>query len=304
MPIALVGGQTGQLFRPFAVTATLALASSLLVALTIVPVLAYWFLPSPEGAVDPAEVREAAETKERHSLLQRGYVPLIGRAIAHPVIVLIAAVLILGGTAALAPQLKFDYLGNSGQNTLTVQQQFAPSLSLDEKSGQAVKVERALTMVPGVQTVQTTVGSAGGAQAAFTGGGSDSATFSITTDTKADQQAIEAADPAAVDEVDRRRPADGQRAELRLRHPDRPGHRQRPGRGVAEPRAPSLVLARMQKVSGVSDVTSSLEAAQPLVQVSVDQEKAAKKSVTDSPDQPDSERDPGAGQGRHRGGRR
>ena len=44
LPVAFVGGQTGELFRPFALTASLALLASLFVALTIVPVLAYWFL--------------------------------------------------------------------------------------------------------------------------------------------------------------------------------------------------------------------------------------------------------------------
>ncbi|MEH0109198.1 efflux RND transporter permease subunit [Tersicoccus sp. MR15.9] len=43
-PIAFVGDLAGELFRPFALTVTMALLASLLVALTIVPVLAYWFL--------------------------------------------------------------------------------------------------------------------------------------------------------------------------------------------------------------------------------------------------------------------
>ena len=43
-PIALVGGMVGQLFAPFAITVTVALLASLLVSLTVVPVLAYWFL--------------------------------------------------------------------------------------------------------------------------------------------------------------------------------------------------------------------------------------------------------------------
>ncbi len=51
LPIALVGGMVGELFRPFAITVTVALLASLLVSLTIVPVLAYWFLRPPrEGA--------------------------------------------------------------------------------------------------------------------------------------------------------------------------------------------------------------------------------------------------------------
>src|SRR5690606_32975864 len=44
LPLALVGDITGELFRPFALTVTIALAASLFVSLTIVPVLAYWFL--------------------------------------------------------------------------------------------------------------------------------------------------------------------------------------------------------------------------------------------------------------------
>jgi HAE1 family hydrophobic/amphiphilic exporter-1 len=44
LPIAFVSGIAGQLFRPFAVTVSIALLASLVVSLTIVPVLASWFL--------------------------------------------------------------------------------------------------------------------------------------------------------------------------------------------------------------------------------------------------------------------
>ena len=44
LPIAFVGDISGELFRPFALTSVIALLASLLVSLTIVPVLAYWML--------------------------------------------------------------------------------------------------------------------------------------------------------------------------------------------------------------------------------------------------------------------
>lgn len=44
LPIGVVGGQAGELFRPFAITVALAMSASLLVALTIIPVLGYWFV--------------------------------------------------------------------------------------------------------------------------------------------------------------------------------------------------------------------------------------------------------------------
>ena len=46
LPVAIVSGITGELFRPFSITVGIALAGSLLVSMTIVPVLAYWFLRS------------------------------------------------------------------------------------------------------------------------------------------------------------------------------------------------------------------------------------------------------------------
>ncbi|MEY4320431.1 MAG: hypothetical protein RLZZ471_372, partial [Actinomycetota bacterium] len=47
-PITLVSGLIGELFRPFGFTFAIALVASLFVSLTIVPVLAYWFLKSPK----------------------------------------------------------------------------------------------------------------------------------------------------------------------------------------------------------------------------------------------------------------
>ncbi|MBX0299496.1 efflux RND transporter permease subunit [Cryobacterium sp. 1639] len=60
LPISFVGGSTGELFRPFALTVTIALLASLLVSLTIVPVLAYWFLRAPKPA--PADATTAPAT--------------------------------------------------------------------------------------------------------------------------------------------------------------------------------------------------------------------------------------------------
>jgi HAE1 family hydrophobic/amphiphilic exporter-1 len=59
LPLAFVGDTTGELFRPFALTVTIALLASLLVALTIVPVLAYWFVRPPKAKKAPATASDA-----------------------------------------------------------------------------------------------------------------------------------------------------------------------------------------------------------------------------------------------------
>ncbi|GAB3393920.1 efflux RND transporter permease subunit [Humibacter soli] len=209
LPIAFVGDVTGELFRPFAVTVTIALLSSLLVALTIVPVLAYWFLRAPKPKVKKGETaEELADDEASHmsigdavasghdelehpSRLQKGYLPIINFTLKHSAVTIIVAVLVMGGTLALAPLMKTNFLGSSGQNTLTVTQSFPPGTSLEAEDAAATVVNKKLQSIDGVETVQLSIGTSGSALADAFGGGANSATFSITTDEKADQDALQ-----------------------------------------------------------------------------------------------------------------
>ncbi|MDF2509745.1 MAG: hydrogenase expression protein, partial [Microbacterium sp.] len=145
LPIVFVGDMVGELFRPFAMTVTIAMVASLLVALTIVPVLAYWFLkPGKElldehgNAIDP-EHPDAPPTQ-----LQRVYRPILGWTLKHSGVTVILAVVVLGATLAAAPLMKINFLSDSGQNTMTVTQDLGPTASLQAKSDAAVEVEDAL----------------------------------------------------------------------------------------------------------------------------------------------------------------
>ncbi|MGD7705133.1 efflux RND transporter permease subunit [Microlunatus sp. Y2014] len=279
LPIGIVGGQVGELFRPFAVTVGLALLASLLVSLTIVPVLAYWFLKSPEDVVDPEQVRIEAEQKEHDSWLQRGYLKPLRLALAHPVITIVLALVLLGGTVALTPTLKQDFLGSAGQNTLSVTQEFEPGLSLDRQIELAEQVESVLLDTEGVEVVQLTVGSGGGATAAFGfgGGGANSATFSITTDPEADTAEVttrvreELEVLTGVGEL-RVSASEMQNSDVavNITAPDT----------ETLATATELVLAKMETVEGATDVRSSLTAAQPRIQVVVDEDAAAEKGLT------------------------
>ncbi len=193
LPLALVGDVTGELFRPFALTVTIALAASLFVALTIVPVLAYWFLGSKTvhkhtGAL--AEMEASIDELATPTRLQKGYLPVIHWTLKRPVATILAAVLILGGTFALVPFMKTNFIGNSGQNTLTVSQKLPLGSSLDARDSAAKEVEAALKKINGIRTVQLSIGSSGSSlRQAFSGAGAS--TFSIVTDPKADQEKLQ-----------------------------------------------------------------------------------------------------------------
>ncbi|WP_066460862.1 efflux RND transporter permease subunit [Sanguibacter suarezii] len=190
LPIALVGGMVGELFRPFALTVAIAMVSSLLVALTIVPVLSYWFLKSPEGVVDAAAARAEAEEKEHRGPLQRAYKPVLRSTQRHPVITVVSSVLLLVLTVSLVPLLKVDFLGSTGQNMLMVTQEFTPGTDLDVIGDGATQVEDALAEIDGIGNVMMTAGNGGDGMAAMMGGGGGTASYIIMTDADADQAAL------------------------------------------------------------------------------------------------------------------
>nr|WP_216845172.1 efflux RND transporter permease subunit [Rathayibacter sp. VKM Ac-2857] len=217
LPISFVGGTTGELFRPFALTVSIALLASLLVALTIVPVLAYWFLrPSKRAGVreaaqaalaeergaagetvtpEPEHARHSARaTPRRAAGLQRVYGPVIAWTLKHSVATVLLALLVLVGTGALYPLMKTNFLGASGQNTFTVTQTVPDGQSLDAQDATAQQASAAILEVGGVETVQLSIGSAsGGLQSAFGGGGGGtSIRYSVTTDESADQETVQA----------------------------------------------------------------------------------------------------------------
>src|SRR5262249_17785007 len=149
-PIALVGGLVGQLFAPFAVTVTVALLASLLVALTVIPVLAYWFLrPAPAGS-DVDSFRRAAERKELTNPLQRAYIPIIRFTTRRRVLTVVAAVVIFVLTIGLAGLLKTNFFDQSGQTALGITQTLPIGSSLATTDAAAQKVEKVLASTPGV----------------------------------------------------------------------------------------------------------------------------------------------------------
>lgn len=196
VPITLLGGFVGQLFRPFALTVTIAMLASLVVALTIVPVLSSWFLKEPAGARAAGE-RPPADEDEEPNLLQRHYVPLLRWTMRKPLAVLVPAVVLLGGSLALTPRLGVEFLGDTGETTISVSQTFDSSLAVDEVTARIAGVEDVVRRVPGVTDVVVAASLAGSGESGGTGGGPGEQTTGDTTATYTVATAS-GADPATV----------------------------------------------------------------------------------------------------------
>jgi HAE1 family hydrophobic/amphiphilic exporter-1 len=164
LPIAFVSGFVGELFGSFSITVSVAMLASLLVSLTVVPVLAYWFLKAPKDAagVPPEEYRARVEEHERHGRLPRVYLPIVTWAIGHRKTVLAGAVGLLIATFAMAGGLKTTFIGDSGADSIRVTQDLPAGTDLAATDAAAQKVEQILSDVDGVESYQVVIGSSSG----------------------------------------------------------------------------------------------------------------------------------------------
>ena len=134
LPILTLEGIEGKLFRPMALTMIFALTGSMLLSLTLIPVLASWWLPRRVAHGDNALVRQ----------LQRAYRPLLRVALGHPRIVLVVALLVLGSAAFLATRLGSEFVPRLREGALVINTVRLAGVSLDESVRYGTQIERAL----------------------------------------------------------------------------------------------------------------------------------------------------------------
>ncbi|MFZ4504796.1 MAG: efflux RND transporter permease subunit [Microbacteriaceae bacterium] len=192
LPLAFVSGLSGELFRPFAVTVTIALLASLFVSLTIVPVLSYWFLGKSKRQRDLAKGKPATDTAEKFDVIQRGYRPVVAWTIRRPLVTVLVAVLTLVGTLALTPFMKTNFVGGSGQTTITLRHAVPAGETLDSKVVIAEDAEKDILAIDGIERVQTTVGGGNRLSALFGGSGDITYQVTISEEPGVDADAVQA----------------------------------------------------------------------------------------------------------------
>ncbi|WP_070121804.1 efflux RND transporter permease subunit [Bacillus marinisedimentorum] len=145
LPLGFVGGITGEFFLPFALTIVFALLASLLVAISIVPILAkFSFKKVPK--------------EEKEGILQRFYGSSIRWALNHKGIVIGLSILLLGGAGALVPSLGFTFLPNEEQKTLVAGVKLPSATSLERTNEVSLELENMFTNMEEINEVTAGVG--------------------------------------------------------------------------------------------------------------------------------------------------
>ncbi len=148
LPILALQGTEGKLFKPMALTVLFALAGSLILSLTLMPVLAYLGLPR--------------KMEEREVWLVRAikwcYRPLVTWVVRRPIRTTVAANLLFLAAIPVALQLGAEFMPRLEEGDLLVEAVRLPSATLEDSIVMTTRVENVLKQFPEVRTVFSKTG--------------------------------------------------------------------------------------------------------------------------------------------------
>lgn len=148
LPLLTLQGLEGKLFSPVALTISFALGASLVLSLTVIPVLASFLLKLTSHA-EPWLPRK----------LEALYEPALRSSLAHGNRVIGAAAVALAATAVAYPFIGKTFMPTMDEGDIIVQVEKLPSITLDESVAMDLRIERAiLEQVPEVERIVARVG--------------------------------------------------------------------------------------------------------------------------------------------------
>ncbi len=149
LPLLALQGLEGKLFIPVALTIVFALAGSLILSLTVIPVLASYMLKQG-GHDDPWLVRK----------LTALYMPALAWALKHGKLVAIGAVVALALTVAVYPLIGKTFMPVMDEGDIIIGIEKLPSINLQKSFQLDLKIQRAIMeKVPEVKGIVARVGS-------------------------------------------------------------------------------------------------------------------------------------------------
>jgi cobalt-zinc-cadmium resistance protein CzcA len=149
VPILALSGTEGKMFQPMALTVIFALIGSLLLALTLIPVLCAWFLSRGVAEEDNRVMRGA----------RRLYAPVLRFALGHRIMVVLIAIGVFVGSLALFRQLGAEFVPQLDEGSLVVQLVGPTSVSLDQSVAMQLRAEEViLKEFPEIASVFSRIG--------------------------------------------------------------------------------------------------------------------------------------------------
>ncbi len=143
LPILALQGTEGKLFRPMALTVLFALCGSLVLSLTLMPVLASIFLPRNMNEKEVWLIR----------MVKWIYKPMVERVIRYPWLTTAAALGVVAVSVPVALNLGAEFMPRLEEGDLLVEAVRLPSATLEDSIAISTQIEKILLEFPEVKTV-------------------------------------------------------------------------------------------------------------------------------------------------------
>ncbi|TLS35064.1 efflux RND transporter permease subunit [Pseudalkalibacillus caeni] len=150
LPLGLVKGPVGEMFLPFALTIVFALLASLLVAITIVPMMAH--------SLFKKGLKNTEDHEEKPGRLAGGYKRVLNWSLNHKIITFGLAVILLVGSLFLVPIVGVSFLPSDQQKMIIATYNPEPGQTEDEVENIALQAEGYFSDKEKVETIQFSVG--------------------------------------------------------------------------------------------------------------------------------------------------
>ena len=155
LPLMTLQGMEGKMFAPLAFTIAIALFFSLVLSLTLTPVLSWYLL-----RVKPAKPGHDSDDHDTWLIrkLKKPYLFLLNRAVDRPAMTVTASVLALAGALALVPFLGTAFIPEMKEGSVVPGINRVPNISLEESIRMEMEAMRLVMQVPGVKSAVSGVG--------------------------------------------------------------------------------------------------------------------------------------------------
>lgn len=152
LPMAMVTGVVGQIFQPFALTIVFSLLASLLVAITLVPMLA--------DSLFKNGLKKKTRSEAHPGALAVFYRKVLNGALNHKLIVFGSAVIILMASLFLVPQIGASFLPEDQQKELILTYNPDPGQTVGDTKKAALKAEKYLESDKNMAKMEYSIGGA------------------------------------------------------------------------------------------------------------------------------------------------
>ncbi len=150
LPILSLQGIEGKMFSPLAITVAIALLSSLLLSIFVVPTLCYFILKK-------SKKEEYAAAR----ILRKAYAPVLRFSLRRRGLVLALALVLVAAAVRLVPELGTEFMPTMDEGAFDMDIQLMPGISLDRAVETSLLVEKKLMAFPELETIVSRTGQTG-----------------------------------------------------------------------------------------------------------------------------------------------